>query len=326
MENDPVNMLELLRANKGFRSPERWIEYAVEHNFKRVAAEQLENCPDCGEYRFSHLGQYVYYSTLHELRLCSYCGLVFSDTRIDPQIIRGHFEQVYKDEEYFSRRRRRIFEKIASLIEKTAPPGASVLDIGGAKGHLLGILRQRRPDLNLVLNDLSREACVYSQDQYGLETVCGDVESLEQISRCFDVLIMSDVIYYEPELNRLWALVSRIVAESGIIIIRVPNLSVLIKFGCVIKKFFASRESVEMQDRIRFFNPEHLYVFSHKYLMRRLQEMGFRRVEVMPSPLLGDTKDFRHVVYYYIAKTVSKGLRKNLIITPSMLVVATRQS
>lgn len=75
-----------------------------------------------------------------------------------------------------------------------------VLDIGGAKGHLLTALRVRRPDLRLVLNDLSEDACNYAAQNYGLNTVCGDVKALRMSSTRYDVIIMSDVIYYEPDI------------------------------------------------------------------------------------------------------------------------------
>lgn len=57
--------------------------------------------------------------------------------------------------------------------------------LGGAKGHLLALVKQRQPDLKLALNDLSTEACSFAEAEYGLETVGGDVRTLEGLSRSF---------------------------------------------------------------------------------------------------------------------------------------------
>ena len=147
MQEQAIQMREILKSNKGFKNPEQWVDYALLHKFRRVEAEKLQACPDCGERESGFLGQYVYYSTLVELRSCENCELLFSDTRIDPKVIYAHFEKAYKDEEYFTRQRRGIFEQIADLVNSSACLGASVLDIGGAKGHLLAHVKKRRPDL-----------------------------------------------------------------------------------------------------------------------------------------------------------------------------------
>lgn len=42
----------------------------------------------------------------------------------------------------------------------------------------------------------------------------------------------------------------------------------------------------EKGDRIRFFNPEHLYIFARAYLERRLRESGFAEVRMEPACVL----------------------------------------
>lgn len=318
-------MIDVLRLNKGFKDPAQWVEYATKHKFKRVMAEKLETCPDCGGRKSALVGQYIYYSTLVELRSCANCGLLYADTRIDPAVIHSHFELAYKDEHYFTHQRRRIFDQIAGLVDEAAAPGASVLDIGGAKGHLLALVKQRRPDLKLVLNDLSTAACSFAEMEYGLETVCGDVKTLQGLSRSFDVVIMSDVIYYEPEIQRLWGLLSHLVSNAGVIIIRVPNLVALIKLSGIIRRFGTSRQAQAMQSAVPFFNPEHLYVFSRGYLSNQLQGLGFNRFKAMPSALLGNLDRTRYGLYYGLAKMIWLCSWGQMIMTPSMIAVAVRQ-
>lgn len=82
-------MLEVLRHNRGFSEYEKWLDYGLRNSFKYVDAQTLERCPDCSSSSYQKLGQYVYYSTLIGLRTCSDCGLVYSDTHIDPALVAG---------------------------------------------------------------------------------------------------------------------------------------------------------------------------------------------------------------------------------------------
>src|SRR6185436_11453130 len=120
MEEQKERMLEVLKFNKGFNHPDRWIQYGLRHNFKKMQAEELRECPDCKYSLFDTVGQYIYYSTLVRLQSCARCELVFSDKRIDFKVIQSHFEGAYKDEAYFIHQRRRIFHQISTLADHAA--------------------------------------------------------------------------------------------------------------------------------------------------------------------------------------------------------------
>jgi len=100
-ERDNNYWIYILRNNHGFFQPERWVDYAREHNFKTILAEEVSCCPDCGLQAWKKVGQYVYYSNLINLNACKNCHLLYSDTRINSQTVQDHFENTYKDEEYF---------------------------------------------------------------------------------------------------------------------------------------------------------------------------------------------------------------------------------
>jgi SAM-dependent methyltransferase len=323
VEEQKQQMLEVLRSNKGFTKPERWLEYALLRNFKKVRAEELRECPDCGHDVSNAVGQYVYYSTLVRVQECARCGLLFSDKRIDPQIIRAHFEHGYKGEAYFQNSRRRIFEQIAALADFAAARGGHVLDIGGAKGHLLALLRARRPDLHFSLNDLSEEACDFAAREFGFQTFCGDAGALQAIQTKYDLILLSDVIYYEPRLRLLWASLARLVASNGVLIIRVPNKALLIRLWQRMLRAGNGQASLEMQDQIRFFNPEHLYVFTRRYLLARLKGLGFTQVTFVPSELLGGALgSFWQRAYFALCKMLAAVTCGRWILTPGLLVIA----
>ena len=324
MTDERQGLLATLK-NQGFAEAERWVDYARDHGFQQIRSQRVSRCPNCGTESHTQIGQYVYYSTLMRLNLCAGCGLAYSDRRIDPLIIRTHFEGAYKDEDYFLDRRSWLFDQLARLVDGHAPSGGSVLDIGGAKGHLMAVVQRRRPDLHITISDLSKSACTWAATTYGFKTICSAAGALH-VDQAFDVVVMSDVIYYEPEPAKLWTLLPNLVAPGGIVIIRVPNRLLLIRLAQAIRRFVTSKRARDMRDRIMFFNPEHLFIFSRRLLTRRLSSLGFDPVTVLPSELLtpgAQTRRF-HTLYYQVARLVHLGTLRRLTITPSLLLVGRR--
>jgi SAM-dependent methyltransferase len=321
MERQEKQMLEILQFNQGFLHPEKWIKYGIKHHFEKIKAAKLQGCPDCRNKLSNFVGQYVYYSTLISLRECAKCGLIFSDTRIDPQVIKSHFEQAYKTEAYFKHGRRQIFKQISNLVCHYAPQGGKVLDVGGAKGHLLFAVKSRRPDLCCVVNDLSKEACDHAALEFGFQTILGGVNELNKISSRFDVIIMSDVIYYEPELRNLWEILPLLVYENGAVIIRVPNKLALIRSWQFMNSATTIFRDSEIQDKIKFYNPEHLYVFSRRYLMMRLKKIGFEKIISIPSELLNRKRgELLPHLWYFFCKLIWTLSYGKFIISPSLII------
>jgi SAM-dependent methyltransferase len=316
-------MLRILERNQGFAQPERWVDYALSHSFRPVSAQKLQACPNCGGASHERVGQYIYYSTLVGLRRCNDCTLVFADTRLDPEVVRSHFERVYKDEEYFVRHRAAIFARIADLVARFAPIRGRVLDLGGAKGHLMASVRDRRPDLTLVVNDVSWEACKWAELKYGLQTICGDLDAVGLQSYNSNVVVISDALYYQPRLRRFWDVLSRLVSPGGIVIIRVPKHLALIRLSQFLSRAAHGGKDSVTATRVRFFNPEHLYVFPVRFLLDKLRALGFSQAIAMPSPLAsGRFWGLLATVYYRAAKMLHVISGGRLVITPSVIIVA----
>ena len=219
MENNPPNqdIVEILKHNRGFSRPEKWVRYAKQHHFRKVPSQKLEVCPDCNSRSPEKLGQFIYYSNLICLYECGGCDLIYTDTVIEHGTIEKHFEGAYKDERYFKEMRKYVLEEIGDLVKQLAPTGGSVLDVGGAKGHLLAMIGERRPDLRRGLNDLSSIACQWASSHYQLRVCYGRFVACEFREK-FDVITMIDVIYYEPDLHMLWDRASALINDEGHII------------------------------------------------------------------------------------------------------------
>jgi SAM-dependent methyltransferase len=318
-------MLEILRGNVGFDQPEAWVDFGLAHAFKVVQATRVSACPECGTVGVPELTRYVYYSTLHRLRECPKCGLIYADARIDPRLVQHHFEATYKDEEYFRRQRGAIFAQIAALVDRYAPRGGRVIDVGGAKGHLMAETRRRRPDLECTVNDLSRASCDWAAATYGFRALCGPISRLVDEPAPYDVAVMSDVLYYEPDLAGVWAALPRIVRPGGSLILRVPNKLTLMRTALHLQSMGRIARRAEPQVGVRFFNPEHLYVFSRHFLKRALANAGFGAVRALPSRLLG-APGLRGIVNrsaYELARLLSVASGGAAVATPAMLILAT---
>jgi 2-polyprenyl-3-methyl-5-hydroxy-6-metoxy-1,4-benzoquinol methylase len=316
----------VLRENLGFDEPDRWLDYARRKSFKRTAAMPVRYCPDCaGAPEPGHLGQYVYYSTLIRLLACRECGLIWANARIDPNVIETHFAVAYKDDLYFRDLRKDIFDHLVSVVDRLAPSNGRVLDIGGARGDLMSKLVDRRPELRVTVNDLSKAATDWASARYGFDTVTGGAAALAGHDQQYDVVVLSDVLYYEPDLKLMWSALGRLVRPGGSIVLRIPNKSLLISLRQWAFRAVATEHQKAMQDHVSFFNPEHIFVFRQRYLRNRLQQLGFTKIQVLSSPLLRSRlPSVIRSGLYRLSEVVSALSRRKVSITPGTVIVAAR--
>ena len=318
-EDESREFLDILKSNVGFDRPELWLEIAKRKGFKRVAANFLSSCPYCGGSVGRSLGSFIYYSTRCHLRHCQKCLLYFSDARVADELLEQHFEETYKCETYFLQRRSHIFQEGAELVDRLTPHRGAVLDVGGATGFQLSRIQQLRPDLTLQLNDLSEQACAKARE-LGIRAYCGSLPSVCNELEEVDTAILSDVMYYEPNLGALLRTLRSKVKIGGYLIIRGPNKLPLIKLGCLVQLF--SRTPL----RLWFFNPEHLYLLTTRFLDKALSEHGFEIIEVQNSPLLLSESgpNTCRKIYFSLAERIRKVVCHYFVVTPSTIIIARR--
>jgi 2-polyprenyl-3-methyl-5-hydroxy-6-metoxy-1,4-benzoquinol methylase len=316
----------ILQHNTGFDEPALWVDYARAHGFQKVRAVKVPRCPDCSAGPRSGWGQYVYYSTLIHLLECERCGLVWADAHIDPAVMQRHFESAYKGDEYFRRSRNAIFEHLATVIDSLAPTGARILDIGGARGDLMHKVVTRRPDLSATVHDRSMTATDWAATHFGFATLGGDADGLATRSERYDVVVLSDVLYYEPKLATLWSALSRLIRPGGAIVIRIPNRVSLMRLGRIWSQSSQLVGRRPSQSRVPFFNPEHIFVFSRGYLRRRLSSIGFARIWATPSPpLTGPRQGAAQSWLFQLAASANRLSGQRLVLTPSVLVIGSHR-
>ncbi|HEY7191787.1 MAG TPA: methyltransferase domain-containing protein [Vicinamibacterales bacterium] len=316
----------LLESYLGFDDCEPWIAYARRHRFKPVKAVGVSRCPDCGGApRSATWGQYIYYSTLIHLLECVECGLVWADAHIAPEVIHAHFEAAYKDQEHFRVSRKPIFDHLVNVMDSLCGTGGRILEIGGALGDLMAAVAARRPDFRIRINDVSEHATNWVKQNLGFATLTGDATVLAAHEEQYDLVVLSDVLYYEPNLRVLWDALSRLTSRGGSILIRVPNKSFLIREWQRWYRLTHTRAQQVLQHRVRFLNPEHIFIFGQRYLRNRLRGIGFTTSQALPSPLLVNPKGKALTSALFKCATRLNQLWPSLVLTPSMVVVGRRQ-
>lgn len=284
----PEDLLDVIRGNFGFDEPEAWLTIAARDGFEPVEVEPIERCPDCGAAPKGVVGRYVNCSSLLSLLECGRCELIWVNGRIEERLRRRHFEVAYKSTEYFQSARHRIFRDLTQLVVDGAPEGGSVLDIGGATGQLLDLVRGERPDLALTLQDFSQTAVDRAATELSLDATTESAPDLVRAGHRFDVVVLSDVIYYEPAIHDLWEAIGSLVKDGGLVLIRVPNKSWLIRTFARAQRMPWALGRAERLSRLRFFNPEHMLICGRSYLESRLRGLGFDDIRTDVSPPLGD--------------------------------------
>ncbi len=155
----------------------------------------------------------------------------------------------------------------------------------------------------------------------------GRISNLAGLGRQFDVVVLSDSIYYEPDPRPLWRVLPALVCAGGALLIRAPNTAALVRLAEAIRRRLGGKEALARADQVRFFNPEHSLLFPRKVLERRLREAGFTDIRVLPGRFSaqGAKAQVEPVVH-----TASSALNRlsggRLVLAPSYVMVATRRT
>jgi len=125
--------------------------------------------------------------------------------------LRGHFEARFKD--------------TLNLIEKYAPSGKRILEIGSNIGFTLNIAKENGYDVTgCELNDKCRE----------ISKLLWDIpveRDFFEINEKFDIIVMCDVLEHLPDPNVALKKIHSLLNDKGLLFIQLPNRPS--KFWCV---------------------------------------------------------------------------------------------
>lgn len=162
-------------------------------------------------------------------------------------------------------------KNISSLLKLYQKP--HVLDIGCGKGSFLHALKNKF-NTNVCGIDFDQESVDYCQHVLGIDVYLGNIATLENLDKNFDVITMWHFLEHEYNpLNTLKSL-HRILRSTGRLVIEVPNAESLEN------RVFGSRSYL-------YDVPRHLYDFSPDTISQLLVKSGFEVSEIRFSPLSG---------------------------------------
>lgn len=140
-------------------------------------------------------------------------GLIHARRRNTPKVFQGRSSRFY---DLVSRRvLRGMYRRLAADVDRAAPEGCAVLDVGTGPGVLLVEVAARRPDLRLTGVDLSADmiaAATRNLEPFGerASACVGDVTSLPFPDGSFDLIVSSLSLHHwdhpeaaVPELARI---------------------------------------------------------------------------------------------------------------------------
>ena len=204
---------------------------------------------------------------IHE---CTDCGLVFTHNFPDEKEI----DKYYESPSYISHSdtnkgivnktyhlvRRMMLQKKARLVEKlTLLKNGKILDYGAGTGHFARTMADRGWSVTAI--EKNAKAREFAQQEYGFGM--RPVEAMAGIAeREMDVVTMWHVMEHVQDLDNMWKELYRILDDTGIAIIAVPNCS--------------SYDAQKYKEHWAAYDvPRHLWHFTPSSIMRWGEKHGF---------------------------------------------------
>lgn len=238
--------------------------------------EYLASCPVCGMGELAEkrvpvikIGAAFFDNEMLKFGLtkCRECGLEFVNPRPSPELLAKFYDTLGypahdATERSITARSTNLFR--LGLIKDNNPAGARLLDYGCGSGCFALLAKESGWNaVGVEPSMVGRKSTL----NLGIE-VYGGIEELPGGSY-YDVVTMFHVLEHVSSLDNVLGLAHAILAESGLLVIEVPNIRSLralivglLRIGCT------------DDERYRSF-PIHLYGFDKKTLTRLLVKHGF---------------------------------------------------
>ena len=210
---------------------------------------------------------------------CRRCGLVY----VNPQPAQQDLVEHYSNETYYkewltvqAKARISLWHRRLKDIEKYKQKGR-LLDIGCGEGMMLKMARDN--GWTVQGTEVSRYACRYAREQYGLDVLRGNLEEGDFEEGSFDVVTLWHVLEHLSDPLATLKEARRLLRSDGVLLVETPNVNNhLLRLIYYLvrgkKKRLFSADARE----------KHLFHFSPVTLERIVQKGGFLVMESLPKP------------------------------------------
>ena len=282
-------------------------------------------CPVCGHLGRPHLRRGYYLK-------CRLCKAAFRPLRESGQQLAEYWNEDFWTRQEVEKRLKRepVFRQAFQVLRRYKPDGRSVLDIGCGIGTFLSIAREA--GWATIGVDPSPIACEVAMSEYRLQLINDSFCSCMFQDRKFDAVFAAQVLHHLQDPAAFLADIDRVLAESGVLLLRTPNLIPL--EGFLLLQRVLRREQ-------EFFCGPAIYMFHPYTLTLLLRRLGYEEVSFVNSKpyleapqwpwrsrqsLATNLKKLALVVLkllvYGTARLVFKLSGGNVVIGPSILVIA----
>lgn len=205
---------------------------------------------------------------------CKDCSFVYITPVPSEQFLHLHYQQYLPSDSIHIEQWRimmtNIFLRSINIIEARHSLGrGALLDIGCGYGFFLELARQRG------WNVYGIEPCAHARAYAASKGIAVDSENLftrAYSDEMFDVVTLFYVLEHLPEPLRYLKEINRILKPGGLLLIRVPHITPLVKF----LKIF--RIPNKLYD-----SPSHLSDFSPRTMALALEKTGFCEINTFPG-------------------------------------------
>ncbi|WP_430513856.1 class I SAM-dependent methyltransferase [Pannonibacter phragmitetus] len=202
---------------------------------------------------------------------CSNCDLVYLSPRLDADSLRelyrlwyGYaYRSIFSDPRHQRDRDQEFREYHLSYLQRHAPQGGRLLDIGSGSGMFLGIAKDHGWDGTGI--ELDQGTAEWASAKYGVNVRFGTVQSALEDNERFDAITMFDYLEHTDRPGLDLAAAADHLKSGGLLVIRVPNQ--------------AGWQSRFMKQNWIAVISNHLTYFTPDSLARALEQNGFDVLE-----------------------------------------------
>ena len=214
---------------------------------------------------------------------CLRCGLVFRSPMPSGEIVQEFYRESASSNVEVEVQRADPYKGFLEKLETLKPRHGKLLDIGCGYGNFVRMARGYGWDPYGI--ELSREACGYIREMYGLPVYSQDLRDVRFPSAYFDVVTMWNVLDHLADPLGHLREVRRVIKADGVLFVRVPNFP----FQCTTYRIGRMIEECVHAEVARRISVFHLYCFTRDSLEKILNKAGFNRVKVSNGrPSRGD--------------------------------------